>query len=45
MFNKAIMDCLVEVKGDISSALVYLKKNIDFEICDIMISDWHFSGK
>ena len=39
------MDCLLEVKGGCPSALVWLKRNVDFEVCDIMLRDWKHSGK
>ena len=42
--NKLILDCIVEVKGSWPRTLVWMKQNIDSEICDIMLSDWAFSG-
>ena len=39
------MDCLVEVKDGFPFALVWLKRNIGFEICEIMLSDWEYTGK
>ena len=43
--NKNFLDCLVEVKGGCPSAFVWLKRNIDFEISEIMLSDWDYSGE
>ena len=31
--------------GGVPNALVWLKRNIDFETCDIMLSDWKYSGE
>ena len=45
IFNQTFMGCLVEVMGGCPSALVWLKKNLDFEICEIVLSDWKNSGK
>ena len=45
IFNQTFMGCLVEVMGGCPSALVWLKRNVDFEICDIMLRDWINSGK
>ena len=45
IINKNFLDCLVEVKGSRPLALVWLKCYIDYEICDIMLSDWAYSGK
>ena len=43
--NKNFLDCLVEVKGSRPAALVWLKCYIDFDICDVMLSDWRYSGE
>ena len=43
--NKRFLDCLVEVTSSGPLALIWLKKNIDYDICDIMLSDWKHSGK
>ena len=42
--NKTFLNHLVKIKGGEPSALVWLKRNIDFEICDILISDWKHTG-
>ena len=42
--NKSFLDCLTKVKQDIPQALVWLKKNIDPDVCAIMLSDWKFSN-
>ena len=43
--NKNFLNCLVEVKGSRPLALVWLKCYIDYEICDVMLSDWRYSGE
>ena len=43
--NKMFVNCLLEVKSSGPLALIWLKKNIDYDICDIMLSDWKHSGK
>ena len=42
--NKHFFNCLLEVEGDQPSALIWLKKHIDLEVCEIMISDIGHSG-
>ena len=42
--NKSFFDCLTKVKQGQPQALVWLKKNIDPEVCTIMFSDWKFSN-
>ena len=42
--NKAFFDGLLEIKGGQSSALVWLKRSVDFDICDILLSDWKHTG-
>ena len=42
--NKFFLDCLTEVKQDQPQALVWLKKNIDIDVCAIMLSDLKFSN-
>lgn len=44
-FNKKILECIIEIKGDCPSALIWLKQNVDFEVCSIMLSDWKYSSK
>ena len=38
------MDCLTEFKLCRSLALLWLKKHIDFEVCEVVISDWNYRG-
>ena len=45
IFNQTFMGCLVEVMGGCPSALVWLKKNVEFEIGYIVLCDWKNSGK
>ena len=42
--NKNFMDCLIEVKSGAPLALIWLKKHIDFEVCNSIISDWKYTG-
>jgi len=42
--NKHFVQCLVEVKSDLPSALLWLKANVDMEICDKMISAYNYTG-
>ena len=42
--NKFFLDCLTKVKQGQPEALVWLKKNIDSDVCAIMLSDWNFSN-
>ena len=42
--NKNFMECLVEAENGVPGALIWLKKHIDFEICNIIIQDWKYSG-
>ena len=42
--NKHFVKCLVEVKSDLPSALLWLKANVDMEICDKMISAYNYTG-
>ena len=43
--NRTFMKCLIDVKQGRRSALLWLKKNVDFEICDIIKDDVDYSGK
>ena len=43
--NKNFLECLVEVKSGLPPALIWLKRTIDFEVCETMLSDWEYSGK
>ena len=42
--NKYFLNCLTKVKQSQPLALVWLKKNIDPDVCAIMLSDWKFSN-
>ena len=42
--NKTFIKCLVEVKGDFPSAMIWLKKQFWFETCKTMKSDWKYKG-
>ena len=42
--NCAFMDCLEKVQSGDSPALLWLKRHVDFQVCDIMLSDWNYSG-
>ena len=42
--NKYFMNYLVEVKCGLSSALLWLKANVDPDICGILLSDYDYSG-
>ena len=42
--NKSFLDCLTKVKEGFPQALVWLKKNIDPDVCAIILTDWKFSN-
>ena len=42
--NKFFLNSLIKVKQGKPQALVWLKKNIDPEVCAIILSDWKFSN-
>ena len=42
--NKSFLDSLTKVKEELPQALVWLKKNIDPDVCAIMLTDWKFSN-
>ena len=42
--NKAFFNCLLEKQENYPSTLVWLKRKIDSDICDTMLSDWEHSG-
>ena len=42
--NKHFVQCLVEVKSNLPSALLWLKANVDMDICDKMISAYNYTG-
>ena len=41
--NRFFLGCLFNVKSE-PQALTWLKKNIDLDVCAIMLSDWKFSN-
>ena len=41
--NKIFMECLVEFKMGRGPAIVWLKKNVDFDICNVILSDVNYS--
>ena len=42
--NKLFMDCLDEVQQDQAAALIWLKRHVEPDICDTILSDKNFSG-
>ena len=42
--NKCFMICLMEVKLGGPQAFIWLKRHVDFEVCDIIMSDWNYYG-
>ena len=42
--NVAFMTCLVEIETSHPSALLWLKRNIDSDICDTIMSDYDYTG-
>ena len=42
--NQTFLNCLVDVKGDFPSALVWLKKHLWFETCKTIRSDCKYKG-
>ena len=42
--NKHFIKCLTEVKMGGPQAFVWLKKHVDYETCEIMISDLNYTG-
>ena len=43
--NKNFMKNLLDIQPDVPSAFVWLKNNIEFDICQTILSDWEFSGE
>ena len=43
--NKNFMNNLLEIQPDVPSAFVWLKNQIEFDICHTIITDWEFSGE
>ena len=42
--NKLFVECLMEVKLSLPQALIWMKRHVKFETCDIIMSDWNYSG-
>ena len=42
--NKQFMECLIQLKSSPPLAFVWLKKHMDFEVCDTIISDYNYVG-
>ena len=42
--NVSFMSCLVEIESSHPSALLWLKRNIDPDICDTIMSDYDYTG-
>ena len=42
--NKSFFQCLIDVQLSRAAALVWLKKHIDPEVCDTILSDDNYSG-
>ena len=42
--NVAFMTCLIETETSHPSALLWLKRNIDANICDTIMSDYDYTG-
>ena len=42
---KLFFSSLVEVQGSHALALIWLKANIDFDVCQKVMSDWDYKGE
>mgnify|MGYP007045152372 FL=1 len=42
--NVTFMTCLIEIEASHPSALLWLKRNIDSDICDTIMSDYDYTG-
>ena len=42
--NKCFMKCLIQVEQSIPSSFLWLKRHLDYEICEIIISDWNHTS-
>ena len=42
---KLFFRSLVEVQGNHALALIWLKANIDFDVCQKVMSDWNYKGE
>ena len=42
--NTAFMDSLLDLELTRPATHLRLKKNVDYEICDTVLSDWNYTG-
>ena len=42
--NKCFMKCLIQVEQSIPASFLWLKRHVDYEICEIIISDWNYKS-
>ena len=42
--NTAFMESLLELEHTRPAAHLWLKQNVDYEICDAVLSDWNYTG-
>lgn len=42
--NVSFMKCLIEIETSHPSALLWLKRNVDLDICDTIMSDYDYTG-
>ena len=42
--NTAFMDSLLDLELTRPATHLWLKKNVDYEICDNVLSDWNYTG-
>ena len=42
--NVSFMTCLIDIETSHPSALLWLKRNIDSDICDTIMSDYDYTG-
>ena len=43
--NHVFINNLIKVQHDVPTALVWLKNNIEFDVCQTMLSDWKYTGE
>ena len=42
--NTTFMESLLELEHTRSATHLWLKQNVDYEICDAVLSDWNYTG-
>ena len=42
--NKCFMKCLIQVEQSIPASFLWLKRHVDYEICEIILSDWNYKS-